>query len=302
MANERSYVGGRFSLNIDGWEVGYLKSFSGLEMQSEVAVHDTATDIHQKKQVTNIKWTPGKATVGIGMGKAMSDWIAASMKKTHHPKSGSLTAADFDYKAKSTLTFQDALITEVKFPALDGGSKEPAYIEVSFEPEQVRWARGGGEDIRGKIGEKQKGWASSQFRVEIDGLKCDRIAKVSAFSWKCSVVSDMLGIFRENTKHPAKISVDDLTFEISYADHQAWAEEAKKWFIDGDHEERHERNGRIVYLAPNMKDELGEVRLYNIGFKTFAAAELKANAEEVKRFKVTMYVERYEFENKYSDA
>jgi len=300
--SQRSYVGGRFSLNVDGWEVGYLKDFSGLSMESEIATHDTATDIHQKKNVANVKWTAGKATCGVGMGKGMSDWMIAAMKKGVQTKGGELRAGDFDYKCKSVLTFEDALMTEIGFPALDGAAKDASYLTLQFEPERVKWNKGNDEDIRGKIGPKQKAWLGANFRVEIDGLKCDRIAKVDAFKWKCSVVPDMLGIFVENTKHPAKITVDDLTFHVSYADHQAWADEARKWFIDGQREEQHERSGRIVYLGPDMKTELGEVRLFNIGFKSFAAADLKSNAEEVKRFKVVMYVERYEWDNKYYDA
>ena len=142
-------------------------------------------------------------------------------------------------------------------PKLDGSSKDAAYFDVEFEAEQVRWAKGGGEDIKGKIGPKQKAWLCSNFRVEIGALPCARIATVDSFTWKCAVASDQVGIFREPTKHPAKVTMPDLKFSISYADHQAWADAARKWFVDGHHEEQHEMTGRIVFLDPNMKDELG---------------------------------------------
>ena len=99
-----------------------------------------------------------------------------------------------------------------------GSSKDAAYFDIGFEAEQVRWAKGGGEDIRGKIGPKQKQWLCSNFKVEIGGLPCQRIATVDSFTWKCAVAADMLGVFCENTKHPAKVTVPDLKLSISYAD------------------------------------------------------------------------------------
>ena len=158
----------------------------------------------------NIKWTPGKATIGIGMGKECYQWIKAAFDKGYMTKSGSITAADFNYKAMSVQTFRDALITSVTVPKLDGSSKDAAYFDLEFEAEQVRWAKGGGEDIRGKVGPKQKAWLCSNFRVEMGGLPCNRVASVDAFTWKCAVAADQLGVFREPTKHPAKVTVPDI--------------------------------------------------------------------------------------------
>lgn len=295
MADIRTFTGGRFALDIDGFNVGFLKKFSGLAMEADITANDLGPDNVQKKHVSNIKWTPGKATVGIGMGKGMYDWIKAAFDKGYVTKNGTFTAADFNYKAQSQLTFFNALITEVTVPKLDGSSKDSAYFDIGFESEQVRWAKGGGEDIRGKIGPKQKAWLCSNFRVEIGALPCNRVATVDSFTWKCAVAADMIGIHREPTKHPAKVTVPDIKLGISYADHQAWADAAKKWFIDGDHREEHEMTGRIVFLGPNMKDELGEITLLNVGFKKFSDEDAEANSEKIKRFNVELYVEKMEF-------
>ena len=77
MANltDRSYTAGRFALDIAGYNVGFLKKFSGMAMEADVVANDLGPDNVQKKHVSNIKWTAGKATVGIGMGKGMYDWI-----------------------------------------------------------------------------------------------------------------------------------------------------------------------------------------------------------------------------------
>ena len=300
-SSSRSYTAGRFALDVDGFNVGFLKKFSGLAMEADIASNDLGPIHLQKKHVANIKWTPGKATIGIGMGKGMYDWIRQSFDAAYVTKNGSLTAADFDYNAQSRLDFMHALITSVTVPKLSGDAKEAAYFDVEFEAEQVRWSKGGGEKVNtSKVGPVQKAWLCSNFRVEIGSLPCNRVASVDSFTWKQAVVGDMIGIFREFTKHPAKVTVPDIKLSISMADYQPWADAAKKWFVDGHHLESDEMTGRIVFLGPDMKEELGEVDLKNVGFKKFSKDDLEANSEKIARFSVELYVESMAFKiNKY---
>jgi hypothetical protein len=298
----RSYTPGNFVLDVEGYSVAFLKKFSGLSMQGDVVNNDLGPDNVQKKHIANIKWTSGKASIGIGMGKGMYDWIRMSFDKAYMPKNGSFTAADFDYKAQARIDFESALITSVTVPTLDGSSKDAAYFDVEFEPEKVRWSKGGGEDIRSKLGPKQKAWLCSNFRFELGGLPTQRVAKIDSFTWKCSVTPDQIGIHREPTKHPAKVTVPDIKVSISYADHQAWADWAKRWFVDGHHLEGDELNGRIVFLGPDMTKELGEITLENVGLKSFSDDDMEANSEKIKRFTAELYVEKMKFGIKEYDA
>jgi hypothetical protein len=302
---DRSFTAGRFALDVGGYNVGFLKKFSGMAMEADIVANDLGPDVQQKKHVSNIKWTAGKATVGIGMGKGMYDWIKQSFDKSYSMKNGWLVSGDFNYKAQTRLDFEDALITEVTVPKLDGSSKDAAYFDITFEPERVRWAKGGQEDIRANVGPKQKAWLCSNFRVEIgDGkvLPCSRIASVDSFTWKCAIAADQIGIHREPTKHPAKVTVPDLKLSISMADHQPWADLAKKWFVDGHHEEGDETTGRIVFLGPDMKKELGEINLERVGFKKFSKDDLEANSEKIARFSVELYIEKMTFKLNEFDA
>ncbi|MDX2089431.1 MAG: phage tail protein [Kofleriaceae bacterium] len=302
MADQRTYTAGRFVMDIDGYNVGFLKKFEGLNMEADIVSNDLGPDNMQKKHVANIKWTPGKATVGIGMGKSMYEWIKASFDKGYVTKNGTITSADFNYKAMSQLTFMNALITGVTVPKLDGSSKDAAYFDIEFEAEQVRWAKGGGEDIRGQIGAKQKAWLCSNFRLTMGGLPCSRVASIDSFTWKCAVASDAVGIFREATKHPAKVTTPDLKFSISMADYQAWADAAKKWFVDGQHLESDEMTGSIEFLAPDMKKVIGSIDLIGCGFKKFSTDSKEANSEKIARFNVEMYIEGMKFNLNEVDA
>lgn len=290
-----AYPAGRFQLEIDGYSTGYVKKFSGLNMIGDIVTNDLGPDNIQMKQLANIKWAPGKATIGIGMGKGIYNWIQAAFDKSYITTTGALIVADFNYHAQSRIDFSNALITSVSVPKLDGSSKESAYFDIEFEAEQVRWSKAGGETISGAVGPKQKAWLCSNFRVEIDGLPCDRIASVDSFAWKCAVLPNPIGIFRESTKHPAKVTVPDLKLSVSNADFDAWSKVAKKWFVDGQHMEQNHHTGRIVFLDPNMKDELGEITLDGVGFKQFGQDDGEANMEKIKRFTCELYVEKMKF-------
>jgi hypothetical protein len=293
---DRSFTSGRFALDVGGYNVGFLKKFSGMAMEADIVANDLGPDNQQRKHVSNIKWTAGKATVGIGMGKGMYEWIQQSFDKAYAMKNGWLVSGDFNYKAQTRLDFEDALITEVTCPKLDGSSKDAAYFDITFEPERVRWAKGGNEDIRaGSTGVKQKAWLCSNFAVEMGGLPCSRVASVDSFTWKCAIASDQIGIHREPTKHPAKVTIPDLKFAISMADHDAWAQRAKKWFVDGFHTNDDEMGGSITFLGPDMVKKLGDIQLVQCGFKKFSKDDLEANSEKIARFQVELYVEGMKF-------
>ena len=288
-------------LDVGGINVGFLKKFSGLAMEADIVTHDHGPNNSQSKNVANIKWTPGKATVGIGMGKGMYTWIKEAFDKGVVTKNGALTSADFNYNAQSEVTFNGALITGVTVPKLDGSSKDAAYFDVEFEAEQVRWAPASGQ-LKAQLGMKQKQWLCCNFRFELGGLPCTRVASIDSFTWKCAVASDQVGLTREATKHAAKVTVPDLKVAISHADHDPWAKAAKSWFIDGNHLAGNEMQGSITFLDPTLKVELGRIDLINVGFKKFADDDLEANSEKIKRFNVELYVEQMKFTLNQTDA
>src|SRR5438046_1563076 len=113
MADKRSYTGGRFSLDIDGFNVGYLKKFSGMSMEGDIAEHKLGPDNVVKKHLANMKWTPGKASFGIGMGLGMYQWMKQSFDKSYVPKNGTLRAGDFNNKCQAMMTFHAGIITSI---------------------------------------------------------------------------------------------------------------------------------------------------------------------------------------------
>ena len=290
----------RFRLDIDGAAVTALKQFSGLGVEADIAQSDGDSDSQPKKNVANVRWTPGRATAGIAMGKGLYGWLKAALGGGGNiggsARNGVFKVADFDNKMKSGRTFSDALITEFTVPKLDGASKETGFFDVAFEAEHVSWEEGNGEDIGGKINPKTAVWLCTNFKVTIGDLPCARVASVDAFTWRRARASGAgIGDAHEvGTRPAASASVPDITLSISSADYAAWADAAKKWFFKGASLEANEMKGRISLLSPTLKDadELGSIDLVNVGFKSFAHEDATFNSEQIPRFTVVLYVEK----------
>ena len=145
MADARSFTGGRFCLVLDGSQnLGFVKSIKGGTIKGEVATHDLGPGNVRKKHLATIRYEAFTIEAGMGMSAGFYDWIRASFDKGHVTKTGEFIACDFDFKAKSSREFLDCHIAEVTFPALDGSSKEPAFMTIKLDPERIRYQPGDG--------------------------------------------------------------------------------------------------------------------------------------------------------------
>jgi len=287
MPIQNPHAGAHYALDIGGSPVGSLKSISGLDMLADIALTSPGPGEMPGKHVANVHWTPGKATVGMGMGKGMYEWMKASFAQGASLASGTLATGDFNFKERSLLTFSDALLTAITLPRLDGSSKEPGAFEIEFAPERVRASAGDGSDIRGGVGSRQQPWLCSNFRFELGSLPCARVASIESFTWRCTPPA--AAVFQPP---PSTIEVPDLRVAISAADYDAWAQAAQRWFIDGNHLEGDEMSGMITLLAPDLQTPLGAIALGNVGFKRFSQLPSAGGGDALYRFTVDLYVER----------
>ena len=289
---QNAHAGAHHALDIDGIPVGSLKSISGLDMQADIAVDHLAPGSMPGKHVSNVGWAPGRASIGLGMGQAMYDWMKQAFDHGASTKSGTLATGDFNFKQRSLLSFDDALLTAITVPRLDGSSKDSGAFDIEFTPRQVRLAKGDGSDIRSSISSRQQPWVCSNFRFELGSLPCARVASIESFTWRCARADDSIGIFPEPTQRPVAVTVPDLRLSISAVDYDAWAQAAQAWFVDGRHLEDDEMNGLITLLTPDLQTPLGAISLGNVGFKRFSQLPPSDGIDALYRFTVDLYAER----------
>jgi hypothetical protein len=288
MPIQNNHVGGHYALDVAGAPVESLKSISGFDMLADIAIDTPAAGTAPGKHVSDVRWAPAKASIGMGMGKGMYDWIKASFEKGMTPVHGTLGTGDFNYKERSRITFDEAVLTSITMPRLDGSSKDSGAFEIEFTPGRVRVAKGDGSDIRHSSGTKQQPWVCSNFRFELGSLPCARVASIESFTWSCTPT--VATVFQ-----PASgptINVPDLRLSISAADYDAWAEAAQQWFIEGHHLQGDEMHGLITLLTPDLQTPLGAIELINVGFKRFSQLPSAGGNDALYRFTVDLYVER----------
>jgi hypothetical protein len=261
----------QFLLEVDGTPVRSLTSFRGLDVEAEIASRGTGPHNMPKKHVAGIRWTPGVASFGGGMGKGMHGWIAETLDRGSAVRGGSVAVAGPDGAATFSVAFSGGRLTSVTLPALDGASKEPAAMAVEFVARNVTWGKGAVAAVQ--PADRSTEWLQSNFRVELGDLPCNRVARVDALTWTCAA--------------DGTVTVPDLRLVISRADLGPWEEAARRWFIDHEYRDKHEMSGRISLLAANAKDVLADIEFGNVGLRRFSHDEVGGGA-----FAVVLYAEK----------
>lgn len=295
-ADARSYVSGNFALELGGANTGFLKSVDGGEIRGEVVNEVGSATYYQKKHIGNVKYGEFTAQLGLSMSKSVYDWISSSLGGSHERKSGAIVAADFRLVEQSRREFKDALLTEIGFPAMDASSKDTAYLTIKFAPDRtIRKQGSGGQLSAAPAGKQQKQWLPSNFRFELKGLPTARVSKIDAFTIKQTVATDDIGETRDPVKEPGKLEFPNLTLTLAAADAAPWEAWHEDFVINGNNEEAKEKSAAIVFLSPNLQDELGRVELHGVGIVSVEPERGDALQDAAARFKAELYCERMTF-------
>jgi hypothetical protein len=281
--------GGYRFLELDGQVLGTLKSCDGGEAFGEVVPDPPSGEAFTKKHIANVKYEDFTTKVGFGMAKPMYEWIKASFDGKALRKNGAIIAADFDYNAKSRREFQNALITEVGFPALDGAAKDPAYMTLKFAPEITRTKVASGK-VAGQAS-NQKLFFPGNFRLSLGDLPTARVSKIDAFTVKQG--------FTESTGRaiePTKIEFPNLV--ITMAESHAWSEWFDDFVIKGNNGQDKELSGKIEFLSPDLTSTLIGLLISGVGIFSLAPVLPEPNAQPIRRVKAELYCEQMVFEYK----
>lgn len=307
--DSRSFSTGRFALFVDGEALGFVKSVSGGNIKGEVAIQQTGPNKVMKKHLAGIKHEEITVECGLRMGRSVYDWIQSSFtvspkakNTSRRTRSGEIISADFDYKARRATIFSDAHITQLTVPALDRNSKEPVYMAITLNPQQLRHEKRNGERRTRIKDKKKKQWLASGFTIEMGDLPCKRVAKINGFTIKQKVVSDQVGEMREPTKHPGKVEVPNIKLTFSVRDASPWEDWFNSFVIEGKCADGDELNGQITFLGPNHKDELGRITLRHVGIISLQPATYHAKKSTVTQMEAELYVEEMKFVFNEADA
>jgi len=235
---------GRFQLVLDGARTGFPRSVDGGSPVAAVISEKADSSLIAKKHLGRISYSPLVLRCGPGMGPVLFDWINTSWTGKAQQKDGSILTADVNLAVISQRDFVHALITETTFPALDGSSKDPAYLTVTLAPEYTRDSKPSGKVTGEPV--KQKLWTASNFRVAIDGLNCTRVMRVDALTVKQAVVEG--GDVRADrlpNRLPGQLEFPNLKITFSQVGAETWFAWFEDFVVKGNNDQSKERTAQL---------------------------------------------------------
>jgi tail tube protein gp19 len=258
---------GHFALELDGAPCGVLSSFVGGQTISRGPRRSTGpTSLTQAETMT--------VRCGLDLAQPWYEWITATLDGRAVRKSGAIVTLDASRKATSRLTFSDAVITEIVFPALDATLREPASMAVTLAPETLRSASPPQESpMPANKPSAQRSWLSSNFRLSIKGLE-PATAKVNRI--------EALAV-----KQGKSLEFSNLTITLP----QAQAAPLRAWhqdFMKGNDVHDKEKTGTLDLLAPDLKTVLATLLFSNLGILKLTSASQPAR-QSISRVRADMY-------------
>jgi phage tail-like protein len=301
----RATGAGRYAIELDGINAGWTYNVEGGHAEGEVVTEKLGPDHIARKHAGGVKYTDITVSCGTGMSKAFYNWCKDSFDHKHTRKNGAVIAADYDFKENSRLTFYNALVTEIGMLALDVVSKDLAKMTIKFKPEITRQTSNaaGGASIAGKYAadaKVQKKWLPANFRLQIDGLDeaCVKVKKIEALVIKQKVTENPIGQERDAQIEPTSLEMPNLTVTVP----ESHADVVYKWhedfIIKGNNGQDKEKGGTLVYLTPNLQEELFVLKFFNLGIFKCAPDKVESHADNLRTVKFEMYCEEIKFEYK----
>jgi hypothetical protein len=267
----------RWFLMLEGVPCGFLASFSGGGPTAD-PLPDAGSTGFVRKHLGPLRYEPITISFGLFMAPSLYAWIADAWNGKPERKKGSIVALGVGGKAVTALDFEDAFIVKTRLPGLDAAAKSAAAIGLTIQPRLTRPGKASAP-AQAPAG-KQKQWLASNYMLQIEGLDCSRVSKIEPL-----VVAGT---------SPVDFPAPSVTLAASTQ--KPWADWLEEFVVKGLNDDAHEKSGSIVYLAPNEKDQLGTVKLSNLGIFRLSPESAERRQETIPRVVAELYCERIELE------
>jgi phage tail-like protein len=284
-------------IELDGVAAGWAHSAEGGHASADVVVEKPGPDGIVHKHIAGVKYEDITVNCGTGMSKNFYEWLTATFDQKYVRKNGAIITADYTGKEVSRLSFDNALISEIGFPALDASAKDTAKMTIKLTPEYTRrQASSGASPIKYRLGPaSQKKWLPSNFRLKIDGLDCTHVTNIGAITLKQHVIDHLVGEMRDNEKEPAYLEVPNLVVTLPEAYAQDFYDWHADFVINGNSGQDNEKNGSLEFLTSNAQEVLFSLTLKHLGIFKLSPENLDAGDEAIRRVRAEMYCEEIQF-------
>jgi len=267
-------------LELDSKRVAMLYAMEG-GGPSGAVVLEKSVDPFTKRHVASVKYEEIAVKLDLPLDKQLAAWVGDTCKGKVSRRDGAIAVADASVKTEHWRTeFTNATLVEVGWPALDAASKEAARLTLKFQPEVTRFKKGSGK-AEAKFPEKPAPHlVASNFRLEITGLDCTRVVRIEPFAVRVGI--------------PVKVTAPNLRLTIAESGAGSWIDWSDDFLVRGNNDASKEKNGTLIFLGPDLKQELGRVHLQGVGVFRVALPKIGA-ADGTRGLTVDLYCQRMEF-------
>src|SRR3989449_948627 len=289
----RGYTAGKYGLELDGQFAGWIESAEGGDATSDVVLERLGPDNIQHNRPAGVKYEAYSLNCRTGRVKGCDEWIKVGFDKNFPRKNGAILTCDYNGMPISRMEWRNGLITEVGFPALDAGGKDPAKMTIKIAPEFTRMAAAAQGALRTPSQIVQKKWLPANFRLQIAGCPtaCSRVNKIEAITVKIVTTANQVGVTRDYEVVRAQLDVPNLAVTTA----ETYAAEFYQWhqdFVIQSHNTRDkERGGALEFLTPDLRESLFTLSFRGLGIFKFAPEKVEAGSENIRRVKAEMFCE-----------
>lgn len=294
MPGQRSFAASRFLLELDGVQCGFVRAVEGGALKAEVVKEPPASGTFVKKHLGAAGVEPLELQLDLSLDKTVYAWIDDAWSGKPRRRGAAIVETDVNFVALRRREFDHPLLSAVTFPALDGASKDAAFLTFEVDAETVRMLKASGKAVK-PLGAKAKVWLRSNFRLEIGGLDCKLVSRIESFTVRSAVAPAATGEERVRRIQAGAIDFPNLRVTLAESSAKSWYDWQQTFVVDGKNDDQQEKSGKVVLLAANLKDVLGEIRFFNLGLFRLAQAK-QGPADAVKRVVADLYCERMEFD------
>lgn len=293
MPESRPYVAGH-RLELDGQDAGPLRSVEGGDPYGDVveeSVNGAGPAVG--KRIGAIRYTDIALQCALIPSAPLIDWIAATIGRSAPRRGGAIVEQDENYKEISRLTFKNAVIREVEFPAPDAAKKESAYLKIRFAPESTKLQAGSGAQqatASGSIrGASKAAPRVCDFRLKIDGIDASRASQAARLVVR-QVLVESVTEGGSVQLAPAGLELPDLVVTLPEApDWYAWRDA----FIVG--RTGVERTGTLEYLSPDLRSVVARIEFSGLGIHSLVRERSEEGAERLRRVQASIYCENLSY-------
>lgn len=287
---------GRYALVLSGQVVGFLNSVESGFVSGTVVAQQLGNEPNMlKKHWAAITYEDISVQCGGNMSPEFYQWIQSSMNSQSNSMNGTVLKTDMSYQVIEEKVFQNASITEITFPALDGASNEPFTFNVTFKPQHTILQPGPGSQISFPPQPHAGNLLSSNFRLNIQGLEnaCAFVQHIEPLVWKRSLGEAQTGSFQEHNAALQPLEIPDLVISLPESQAGPFAEWFQDFVIQGHTTDDQEKPGILELLAPDHQQVLFTISFGHLGI--FRMSPIPSSNHGQSLVKIEMYCETMQF-------